>query len=1421
MTASHEITTADPHLWIHPQPKHKMTIAYLRGRHLARHKKGVHPRSSAGHRPNDGRIFSALHSCLSGSDVSSLNLGGPHSCCPLVAASSRSSSSGLSRRDIADPTLLYSVHPHLLCDLRLSVSDLQGRYAAFGESFRVHVTVFGVQQSLDYVQIRLCLSDIGLGGFGSGEMRRKKTAVHIALPRHVSTLIAVHGVVLASKALRRAYGWRCVLHRSGDFCPPRDPRLVRQPLQPNNLFPRPGPSPHTRPCMQLSIGTWNVEGLNSERKQHEIGNMLRDNGLHIVAVQESHEHATSVVAVPGFRWFGRPRKGRSKGGVGFLVSLALIPEIEICEDCSHPESVWLKVHGHRGQRDLYIGCVYMPPSPATTEENNYNFLLDDVAGYQGKGRVMVLGDLNARVGSAIAPFDVIGQFGETTCNANGMRLVNFLHASDMYALNGRKLSREPAWTRCRLSRSEQSIIDYMLVDSDVLSADLVLNVSTSDVSDHYLVHCLLPSTAKAHRPSVAPARLRYKISRLRDEMVRAEYMRDLGSQMPAFLRVLQDVQQAHAGDPALTTRLAVLEFEQVLSQSAESVLGRRTAGRRPAVPWWSAELRVLIDERRAAYAAARTAQLSGTALWSGLCDRWKAARTRVKAHVRQQKRHLWQEQMRTCSDRFREGLAKDFWASIRWRTVGKTPPVNANHVTKARASDGHVEYSDVGITRVFADHYHQLGCPELSDVQEFDEGHYHHVTARVAELGVLSFEPEHADDVLDAVPCVAEIDHALKQLACHKAGTDNGLVNELLKHGGPAFTSMFHSLVSVLWESECVPQHWRAGDIVNLFKKGDRADPGNYRGITLLDVVGKFYTMILNTRLMSWMEAHNSLHSCQAGFRRGRSCADHIFNLSEIIQSRIRQGLPTYIFFRDVKKAFDTVWRDGLFYKLWDMGIRGKFWRILRNLYADTQSRVLVNGQQSEYFPIQQGVAQGDPLSPTLYAIFENELLDKVHSGRDMHASLLAGVLALAYADDVVGIAYSASNLRECVIGPCYEHARQYRYRANVPKCAVMLCGPVPDQDRTQPFMWGDQEIPIVDEYTHLGVLVSSDGSQDAHFQRIIKQGNARVAAMKPLLKDAHLTMRIKRLLMLTALRPCLEFASEVLVPNSVQCRALESVQLKAARVVLGCPTLTGSEAVRGDLHLALLSSRRDIAKLKWQHRLQSLPDSRLEKVLYLQAVPRGTRGRKRKLFTQTCDQIWLSLVSFPRESLSMSKSLFVRSLCSTVQERDEASVAVALSTKPRLGLYKSVTEGTGFKEYLLRHTDGHRAAMIRFQFRSGSSMLNHHLPRHHHDRHSRDAEDGPSNCPTCRCNDLVEDVPHALFSCGPHAAMRASFLASLKELVGAPLFAAFIDLCPMERTVALLRDDFMSSCADPSRVHCCVDQYFVDITSNRAQLVE
>ncbi|CAB1104050.1 unnamed protein product [Ectocarpus sp. CCAP 1310/34] len=88
-------------------------------------------------------------------------------------------------------------------------------------------------------------------------------------------------------------------------------------------------------------------------------------------------------------------------------------------------------------------------------------------------------------------------------------------------------------------------------------------------------------------------------------------------------------------------------------------------------------------------------------------------------------------------------------------------------------------------------------------------------------------------------------------------------------------------LYNWVWKNEYTPSRWREGVVVNLFKNGDKTDSGNYRGITLLNTVGK----------------------CSAGFRKKRRCIDHVFTVGKIIQGRKRAGKPTYCFFLDMKKA--------------------------------------------------------------------------------------------------------------------------------------------------------------------------------------------------------------------------------------------------------------------------------------------------------------------------------------------------------------------------------------------------------------------------------------------------------------------------------------------------------------------------------------
>ena len=174
----------------------------------------------------------------------------------------------------------------------------------------------------------------------------------------------------------------------------------------------------------------------------------------------------------------------------------------------------------------------------------------------------------------------------------------------------------------------------------------------------------------------------------------------------------------------------------------------------------------------------------------------------------------------------------------------------------------------------------------------------------------------------------------------------------------------------------------------------------------------------------------------QAGFRFGLSCVDNLFVLNEVIQGRLQEGKKTFSFFLDIKKAYDTVWRDGLWYRMWEMGIQGKLWRVIRNIYNVNQSCVYLDGIKSEYFGITQGAAQGCTLSPMLFLIFVDGLMEEIESKVSSLPSLqLNGLL---FADDFVGLSDSKEGLQD-MINVVHAYSKKWRFEANVNKSAVVV----------------------------------------------------------------------------------------------------------------------------------------------------------------------------------------------------------------------------------------------------------------------------------------------------------------------------------------------------------------------------------------------
>ena len=151
-------------------------------------------------------------------------------------------------------------------------------------------------------------------------------------------------------------------------------------------------------------------------------------------------------------------------------------------------------------------------------------------------------------------------------------------------------------------------------------------------------------------------------------------------------------------------------------------------------------------------------------------------------------------------------------------------------------------------------------------------------------------------------PSKAEIERALKQLKYGKATSPDDIPPEALKTDPKTTSAMLHPLFLQIWETERVPTEWKNGYLVKLPKKGDLRLCKNWRGIMLLSVPSKVFCRIILERLKHALD--RKLRCEQAGFRKDKSCTDHIAALRTIIDQSTEWQTPLYTNFIDFEKSF-------------------------------------------------------------------------------------------------------------------------------------------------------------------------------------------------------------------------------------------------------------------------------------------------------------------------------------------------------------------------------------------------------------------------------------------------------------------------------------------------------------------------------------
>ena len=382
---------------------------------------------------------------------------------------------------------------------------------------------------------------------------------------------------------------------------------------------------------------------------------------------------------------------------------------------------------------------------------------------------------------------------------------------------------------------------------------------------------------------------------------------------------------------------------------------------------------------------------------------------------------------------------------------------------------------------------------------------------------------------LTAKITIQEVNNILKQLKNNTPGHTN--INKTILQNLPHSALIkFTALLNVSLSMGLFPNCFKHAKIKLLPKPNKPStDPINYRPISLLEVPGKIFEKIINQRLRFFLEQNNCLPNSQHGFRQNRSTDTAIAITTEAISNAARSKTQCCLIMRDVSKAFDKVWHNGLKYKISNLRLPTIITKLLCNFIDNRTASISLNTYDGPSFPIHSGVPQGSCISPTLYIIYTSDIPPQQSQG-----------INISYADDITQIILQPGKSRqmlarrierEATIVNNFEH--KWKIKTNTTKFNIL---PIAIK-KTSPVTLNNQVIEYGANANILGLHITRQGFSK-HINKIKQKASI---ALSTLTRFRQLKTNIKLHLVKACILPILTYPAYPL--NSISKAALLSLQ--------------------------------------------------------------------------------------------------------------------------------------------------------------------------------------------------------------------------------------------------------------------------------------
>lgn len=311
-----------------------------------------------------------------------------------------------------------------------------------------------------------------------------------------------------------------------------------------------------------------------------------------------------------------------------------------------------------------------------------------------------------------------------------------------------------------------------------------------------------------------------------------------------------------------------------------------------------------------------------------------------------------------------------------------------------------------------------------------------------------------------------EIKQIVQNLNNSNSIADDGIQIKFIKQNIDILSTPIMQIINSTINTGIIPANLKTSKIIPIHKNGPKNIHSNYRPISLLPTVDKILETVINRQLSTYLDTYKILDNQQYGFRKKSNTNGALFDIISYIQLNLDKKKKVAIIFIDIRKAFDTVNRNILLQKLFNIGIRGVEYKWFENYLCERKQYTTLENLNSETYQSLMGVPQGGILAATLFILYINSIQNIKLNGR---CYLYADDIALVYCEDSVQQIQDNANTDLVNLN---NFMNSHKLIVNTDKTKIMFIK-IPDHQQYS-IKYNNENLQHIEQFKYLGIIIDS-----------------------------------------------------------------------------------------------------------------------------------------------------------------------------------------------------------------------------------------------------------------------------------------------------------------------------------------------------------